>query len=87
MRVDLLAGKLLVMALGLLISYQGFRGYRRNQSQPMLFVAVGFVFLTAGGTMGCSLVQTLGVSPAALGVAQTLLVAVGMGFVLYSLYG
>jgi len=87
MRVDLLAGKLLVMALGLLIAYQGFRGYRRNRSEPMLFVAVGFVFLTAGGTMGCSLIRTLGVSPAVLGVAQTALVAVGMGFVLYSLYG
>jgi hypothetical protein len=87
MQMELLAGKLLVMALGLLIAYQGFRGYRRNHSEPMLFVAVGFVFLTAGGTMGCSLIQTLGISSATFGVAQTVLVAVGMGFVLYSLYG
>jgi hypothetical protein len=87
MRVSLLAGKLLVMALGLLIAYQGFRGYRRNSSDPMLFVAVGFVFLTAGGTMDCSLIRTFGVSPGALAGAQTALVAVGMGFVCYSLYG
>ena len=87
MRAELLAGKLLVMGLGMLIAYQGFRGYRRNESEPMLFVAVGFVFLTAGGTMGCSLIHTLGISPVAFGAVQTVLVAVGMGFVLYSLYG
>ncbi|WP_049971079.1 DUF7521 family protein [Haladaptatus cibarius] len=87
MRIELLAGKLLVMALGLLIAYQGFRGYRRNHSEPMFFVAIGFLFLTAGGTMGCTLIHTLGISAFSLGIAQTVLVATGMGFVLYSLYG
>jgi hypothetical protein len=86
-RVELLTGKLLVMALGFLIAYQGFRGYRRNQSQPMFFVSVGFVFLTVGGVMGCSLIQTLSISPITFGAIQTVLIAVGMGFVLYSLYG
>ncbi|WP_458206470.1 DUF7521 family protein [Haladaptatus sp. NG-SE-30] len=87
MRVELLAGKLLVMTLGLLIAYQGYRGYRRNHSEPMFFVATGFIFLTVGGTMGCTLIDTLDISAFTLGIAQTLLVAVGMGFVLYSLYG
>ncbi|WP_458188403.1 DUF7521 family protein [Haladaptatus sp. NG-WS-4] len=87
MRLELLAGKLLVMTLGLLIAYQGFRGYRRNHSEPMFFVAIGFIFLTVGGTMGCTLIDTLSISAFTLGIAQTLLVAVGMGFVLYSLYG
>jgi hypothetical protein len=87
MRIELFVGKLLVMGLGLLIAYQGFRGYRRNQSEPMLFVAIGFVFLTIGGTMGCSLIQSLHISAATFGVAQTVLVAIGMGCVLYSLYG
>lgn len=31
--------------LGLVVAYIAFRGYRRNQSRPMLFVAVGFVFV------------------------------------------
>ncbi|WP_137287024.1 DUF7521 family protein [Halorussus salinisoli] len=87
METTLFVGKLLTMALGMLIAYQGFRGYRRNASEPMLFVGVGFVFLSVGGVMGCSVVNALGVTPFALGVVQTLLVAVGMGFVLYSLYG
>lgn len=33
--------------LGVLIAYQAYRGYRRNDSRPMLFVAVGFVLALA----------------------------------------
>lgn len=35
--------ELLTTLLGLAVAYIAFRGYRRNQSRPMLFVAVGFV--------------------------------------------
>ncbi|WP_236039476.1 DUF7521 family protein [Haloarcula salinisoli] len=28
--------------LGLFIAYQAYRGYRRNDSRPMLFIALGF---------------------------------------------
>jgi len=31
--------------LGLFIAYQAYRGYRRNDSRPMLFIAVGFVVI------------------------------------------
>lgn len=37
--------RLLTTVLGLVVAYIAFRGYRRNQSRPMLFVAVGFVFV------------------------------------------
>jgi uncharacterized membrane protein YidH (DUF202 family) len=37
---------LATVVLGLYISYQAYRGYRRNQSRPMLFLAVGIVLLT-----------------------------------------
>ena len=32
-------------ALGLYIAYQAYRGYRRNDSRPMLFIALGFVII------------------------------------------
>jgi Kef-type K+ transport system membrane component KefB len=32
--------------LGLYISYQAYRGYRRNRSRPMLFLAAGLMLLT-----------------------------------------
>lgn len=31
-----------ILGLGIAITYIAFRGYRRNQSQPMLFIAIGF---------------------------------------------
>lgn len=37
--------ELLTVALGLAISYIAYRGYRRNRSRPMLFVAAGFVLV------------------------------------------
>jgi len=33
--------------IGLFIAYQAYRGYKRNDSRPMLFIALGF-FLTLG---------------------------------------
>ncbi|UPW00836.1 hypothetical protein M0R88_01725 [Halorussus gelatinilyticus] len=41
------AMNLVAALVGLLIAYQAFRGYRRNDSRPMLFIAVGFA-LTVG---------------------------------------
>ncbi|MFC6963334.1 DUF7521 family protein [Halocatena marina] len=34
-------------AAGLFVAYQAVRGYQRNESQPMLYLAVGIVLLTA----------------------------------------
>lgn len=31
--------------LGLFIAYQAYRGYRRNESRPMLFMSLGFVLV------------------------------------------
>lgn len=32
-------------ALGLFIAYQAYRGYKRNGSRPMLFIALGFALI------------------------------------------
>ncbi|WP_257299049.1 DUF5985 family protein [Haloarchaeobius sp. FL176] len=37
--------EILTVLLGLAISYIAYRGYRRNRSRPMLFVAAGFVLV------------------------------------------
>ncbi|WP_251342905.1 DUF7521 family protein [Haloplanus halophilus] len=42
----LLAVTLLGLVLGLAIVFQAYRGYRRNRSQPMLWLAVGLILLT-----------------------------------------
>ncbi len=54
-QIGLLAYELVGAVIGVFIAYIAYRGYRRNQSRPMLFVAVGFAL-----ALGVPLVLTLG---------------------------
>ncbi|MFB6228348.1 MAG: hypothetical protein ABEH88_07240 [Halobacteriales archaeon] len=54
-QAGLLIYELLGAALGVVIAYIAYRGYRRNESRPMLFVSLGF-----GLALGVPLVFTLG---------------------------
>lgn len=40
--------KVFALVLGVFIVYLAYRGYRRNRSGPLLYVALGFGLLTAG---------------------------------------
>lgn len=53
-QTGLLAYELLGAVLGVVIAYLAYRGYRRNQSQPMLFVSLGFAL-----ALGVPLVLTV----------------------------
>lgn len=53
-RAALLGYEMLGAVLGVFIAYLAYRGYRRNQYRPMLFVAIGFIF-----ALGMPLVITL----------------------------
>ncbi|MFB6128745.1 MAG: hypothetical protein ABEJ47_03185 [Halorhabdus sp.] len=41
------AGGLATIAIAIAIAAVAFRGYRRNESRPMLFIAIGFVLAIA----------------------------------------
>jgi hypothetical protein len=82
----LVAGNLLVIALGFLVSYQSYRGYRRNDSTPMLYLSIGFLLLSVGGVLDCSLFSALHVVVPFASYVKTGLVATGMVTISYSLY-
>jgi uncharacterized membrane protein (DUF441 family) len=50
--------------LGLFIAYVAYRGYRRNDSRPMLFIAIGF-FTILGVPTGMFLLTFAGIRPPA----------------------
>ncbi|MFC3957051.1 DUF7521 family protein [Halovivax cerinus] len=92
--LTLFAATLLASALGLVIVFQAYRGYRRNDSRRMLFLAIGLAFLTVV-PFGLSLVITLvapGVQSGAFLLSYVLpmlsrcLEIVGLALILYSLY-
>lgn len=81
------------VVLGLVIGYQAYRGFRRNDSRPMQFLSMGLILLTAIaysmaflGTLGLR----LGYIPLAYQRPLTLVVRViqftGVAFITYSLY-
>lgn len=89
----LLATTLGAMVLGLFIAFQAYRGYRRNRSRRMLFLALGLALLTVA-PFALSLVvtfagQRLGFGPRVyaywLPITTRLVEISGLGCILYSL--
>lgn len=81
-------------ALSALITRQAFRGYRRHGSKAMLFLAVGFAFITVlpfffDVVFSAFLVRYFRAAVAGVLVPSLkyCLQIVGLSFVLYSLYG
>lgn len=87
MHPELIVAKLITMALGFLIAYQAYRGYRRNRRRPMLYFAIGFVFISFGAVIEGLLFDVIGLTLSDSSTVATIIVAVGMLSVLYALYG
>ena len=51
-RTLLIGYELLGAVLGLAIAYIAYRGYQRNDSRPMLFIAIGFASILGVPTVG-----------------------------------
>ncbi len=87
MHVELVIAKIITMGLGFLIAYQAYRGYREYGSKPMLYVAVGFLFISFGAIIEGILYDVFDENIFLAGTVQTIIVAIGMVVILYSLYG
>lgn len=87
MHIELVIAKLVTVILGLLIAVKAHKGYRKHGSQPMRYVAIGFLFISVGSVIEGILFDVVGLSIFLAGTIQTAVVAVGMLVVLYSLYG
>ena len=86
-----LAATLVATALGLLIVFQAYRGYRRNNSHRMLYLAAGLGLIIVA-PFGLSLLFTLFVPgdellmSYVLPLGSRLLEISGLGLIIYSLY-
>ncbi len=90
----LLAVTLLAMAMGFLIVFQAYRGYRRAESRPMLYLAAGLALVTIApfvlSLAAASVGDALGFTPFTytytLPIVSRLIEVVGLACILYSLY-
>lgn len=87
MHIELVIAKLITVGLGLLITYQAYKGYRTYGNEPMRYVAIGFLFISIGAVIEGILFDLVGLSIFMAGTIQTGIVAMGMLVILYSLYG
>ena len=80
------ATKIIALVLGGFIVYLAYRGFRRNRSRPLFYVAVGFALIT-GGTLAEGLlyviIQAELLAALAVGTAITVL---GFVAIIYSIY-
>lgn len=80
------ATKLAALILGAFIVYLAYKGYRRNRSKPLLYVAIGFALITAGTFAEGILYVLLGSALLAAIAAGTIVTLLGFAAILYSIY-
>ena len=80
------ATKIVALFLGAFIVYLAFRGYRRNRSKPLLYVAMGFALITAGTIAEGLLYVMLGSTLLAAIATGTAVTVLGFIAILYSIY-
>lgn len=80
------AAKVAALFLGTFIVYLAYRGYRRNRSRPLFYVAVGFALITAGTIAEGVLYVMLGSALLAAIAAGTAVTVLGFITILYSIY-
>lgn len=74
--------------VGFFVAYQAYRGYRRNDSRPMLFLGVGICFVTTISFVVSTLVvRPLGASESVAVLSWTTLNVVGLASIFYAFTG
>ena len=81
----LLLVKLVTLVLALVVASLAFHGYRRSGNDPMLYVAVGFVFIGVGAICESLVFQVFGASLLSAALLQAVLVSGGLLLILASL--
>jgi hypothetical protein len=87
MHEPLIVGKVIVILLGFFIAYQAYDGYRIHNSPAMLYLSIGFVLISVASGIEGILFELFHVDIFLAGTIQTIIAALGMLTVLYSLYG
>lgn len=78
--------KIALLGLGGSIAYLAWTGWRRSRDRTMLFLAVGFVLVTAGVLLQGLLFELANFGAFAADLFASVVVLAGFGAILWSLY-
>ena len=79
--------QIIIVVLGSIITYLGFRAYRKHQNKGMLLMSIGFAMITGGSSIAGVLFEFLGYGLLQIEVAVALANSVGFSLLLCSIYG
>lgn len=78
--------KIVALILGAFIVYLAYKGFRRNRSRPLLYVAVGFALITAGTIAEGLLYVIIGSELLTAIATGTTITVLGFLAIIYSIY-
>ncbi len=78
--------KVIALALGTFVVYLAYKGYRRNSSKPLLYVALGFVLITIGTVIEGILYVIAGSDLLFATGTGTTVTVIGFLSIIYSIY-
>ncbi|MFI5450392.1 MAG: hypothetical protein ACHQ03_11585 [Candidatus Bathyarchaeia archaeon] len=78
--------KAVALILGAFIVYLAYKGYKRNSSKPLLYVALGFALITAGTIAEGILYVLLGSELLSAIATGTTVMVLGFVVIIYSIY-
>jgi len=78
--------KLVALVLGAFIVYLAYKGYRRNTSKPLLYVALGFALITVATIVEGILYVIIGSDLLVALLISTIVTVIGFLAIIYSVY-
>ena len=78
--------KLVALFLGAFIVYLAYKGYRRNASKPLLYVALGFALITASTMIEGILYVVVGTDLLVALLISTLITVIAFTAIICSVY-
>jgi len=78
--------KLVALLSGAFIVYLAYKGYRRNTSKPLLYVAIGFALITAATIVEGILYVIIGSDLLVALFISTIITVIGFVAIIYSIY-
>jgi hypothetical protein len=82
----LVALKAITLVLGGLITLFAYNAFRRTGARPIGVLALGFGSVTLGTLLAGTAHQAIGIPVEVALLMESILVAIGFGIILYSLY-
>jgi uncharacterized membrane protein (DUF441 family) len=78
--------KLVALLLGTFVVYLAYKGYKRNNSKPLLYVALGFGLITAATIVEGILYVIIGSDLLMALFISTIITVIGFVAIIYSIY-